>query len=235
MRKVVQGSSSSSNSHSIASSRRTEVHSSMFLLRQAILQRLQSSTAYQARSYQSKFNNFVPFTILNFRSSQEPTFKCPECDKMFSRKANLESHVNHVHTVERNFECEICGLRVKTKGILRMHKKIHTTNAEDLLPCDMCQKQFKTQNQLTNHKISHSNEKRHKCILCSAQYKRSKELASHVASSHTGESKYTCRWCSKTFYNNSNFRKHKVKMHFEELESPEKKLVDDRDSTFNYE
>lgn len=110
-----------------------------------------------------------------------------------------------------------------------MHKKIHSTNPEDLLSCEVCKRQFKTQNQLTNHKVSHSKEKRYKCSLCSSQYKRSKELMSHIASTHTGESKYTCNWCSKTFYNNSNYRKHKLKMHPEEIQAQEMKdkIVDD--------
>lgn len=85
---------------------------------------------------------------------RNPTFNCPSCEKSFSRKANLDSHVNHVHNTERNFECIICGLRVKTKGILRMHKKIHSTNPEDMLGCTMCERSFKTKNQLTNHMVS---------------------------------------------------------------------------------
>lgn len=73
---------------------------------------------------------------------------------MYSRKANLDSHISHVHTTERKFECEICGMKLKTKGILRNHKKIHSTNPDDFYNCDMCQRQFKTRNQLINHKVS---------------------------------------------------------------------------------
>lgn len=159
---------------------------------------------------------------------------------MFSRKANLDSHVKHVHTEDRNYECMICGLRVKTKGILRVHMKLHSNNPDDLMTCNVCQRQFKTRNQLTNHMVSelnwnvnrnfnffsniqicHSNEKRFKCSICPAEYKRSKELASHMSSAHTGLTKYACLWCSKTFNNNSNFRKHKLKIHPKELEESE--------------
>lgn len=164
---------------------------------------------------------------------------------MFSRKANLDSHLSHVHTAARNYECDLCGLKVKTKGILRVHKKIHSTNPDDLLTCDVCQRQFKTTNQLTNHKVNfsfvwsiilltlilfqicHSNDKRFKCTLCPNEYKRSKELTCHIASLHTGEVKYSCLWCPKTFYNNSNFRKHKLKIHRSELEQQDLKMSND--------
>lgn len=76
---------------------------------------------------------------------------------MFSRKANQDSHVKHVHTDERNFKCAICKLKVKTKGILRVHMKLHSTNPDDLMTCHVCQRQFKTKNQLTNHMVSFYN------------------------------------------------------------------------------
>lgn len=79
--------------------------------------------------------------------------KCDYCEKTFSRKANLDSHVSHVHTMERKYSCDICELKVKTKSILRIHKKIHSTNPDDILPCDYCDKEFKTQNQLINHMV----------------------------------------------------------------------------------
>lgn len=85
---------------------------------------------------------------------KELNFQCQHCEKAFSRKANLDSHISHVHTSERKHECDICGLKVKTKSILRVHKKIHSTNPEDFLPCEVCQKEFKTQNQLINHMVS---------------------------------------------------------------------------------
>ncbi|CRL05319.1 CLUMA_CG018230, isoform A [Clunio marinus] len=155
---------------------------------------------------------------------KDENFKCHSCDKTFSRKANLDSHLNHVHTTERKFSCDVCGLKLKTKSILRVHKKIHSTNPDDFLPCPTCKRQFKTQNQLTNHMISHNPMKRFKCTICPAEYKRSKELNSHISSLHTGVHQYSCEWCPKKFFNNSNFRKHKLKLHQKEIEDIEIKI-----------
>jgi hypothetical protein len=147
---------------------------------------------------------------------KEMAFKCPHCAKTFSRKANLDSHVSHVHTTERKFACDICGLKLKTKSILRVHKKIHSTDPQDILQCKFCPKNFKTPNQLTNHMVCHSDVKKHKCDYCPAEYKRAKELSCHIASVHHNEVKYSCELCPKTFTNNSNFRKHLLRMHVKE-------------------
>lgn len=158
----------------------------------------------------------------------EAIFTCPYCDKKFSRKANLTSHLN-VHSEDKKFECDICGLKLKTKGNLRVHKKIHS---EDFVSCTICGKQFKTQNQLTNHKISHSDEKKYSCERCDVAYKRSKELQNHLLSVHFNIKKYECPWCPKNFVNNSNFRKHKKAMHSLELQEYERMLeerIDEED------
>lgn len=70
-------------------------------------------------------------------------FKCKECDKRFSRKANLDSHMN-VHSNDKKFKCDVCGLKLKTKANLRIHKKIHSTDPNDLISCGICNKMFKT-------------------------------------------------------------------------------------------
>jgi DNA-directed RNA polymerase subunit RPC12/RpoP len=159
----------------------------------------------------------------------QAAFNCHLCEKSFSRKANLESHLVS-HSNDKPYSCDYCGLRLKTKGNLRVHKKIHS---DDYVTCSICGKRFKTQNQLTNHKIIHSEEKKHSCEHCDASYKRSKELKNHLMSVHYNLRKHSCPWCPKTFVNNSNFRKHKKVMHRLELEEYERttknRFIDEED------
>lgn len=169
------------------------------------------------KKYSSVFSLRQHIKVVHIR---EAFFKCDHCDKSFSRKANLDSHLN-VHLEEKRYECDICSLKLKTKANLRIHKKLHTNDA---VACKICDKKFKTSNQLINHMIVHSEVKKYECGVCNnASYKRSKDLQSHMLSVHLNVRKYQCQWCSRTFNNNSNYRKHKKSAHPLELEQIEGK------------
>lgn len=156
-------------------------------------------------------------------------FKCQHCDKSFSRKANLDSHLN-VHSMEKRFECSHCGLMLKTKANLRVHQKLHS---DDIVVCKFCDKRFKTSNQLINHMVIHSDVKKYECRICeNVSYKRSKELKSHMLSVHLNIKKYHCLWCDRAFVNNSNFRKHKLTVHPIEMAEHEKNIKEDEQDEF---
>lgn len=175
------------------------------------------------KNYSSVFSLRQHIKVVHINQS---LFKCPYCSKEFSRKANLDSHLN-IHSIEKRYECEICSLKLKTKANLRVHKKLHSTDPNDLVECKVCNKQFKTSNQLTNHMITHCEVKKFACRHCeNVSYKRSKELQSHMLAVHFNR-KYSCKWCTRSFVSNSNFRKHKKTVHPIELLEYEKNLKSD--------
>ena len=47
-------------------------------------------------------------------------FNCTICGKIFKRIIYLDEHIR-IHTNERPFKCEICGLHFKTKSPLYSH------------------------------------------------------------------------------------------------------------------
>lgn len=58
-------------------------------------------------------------------SSRRPTQHiCPACNKRFTRKANLDSHVD-THNGVRRHSCEACGKAFTRVSDLRRHKKLH--------------------------------------------------------------------------------------------------------------
>lgn len=53
----------------------------------------------------------VPIAVsvrLESSIEQEKVFKCPTCDKMFSRKDHLNRHIL-IHSGAKPFECDICA------------------------------------------------------------------------------------------------------------------------------
>merc|ERR1711976_1040196 len=86
-------------------------------------------------------------SCLNIRN-----FKCLKCGEAFVLKKHLDAHMEHIHSDERNYKCEVEG-------------------------CGMA---FKSKQSLAAHMRSHSNERPHKCPYCEKDYKRHGHLQNHV-------------------------------------------------------
>ncbi|XP_054742635.1 zinc finger protein weckle-like, partial [Anastrepha obliqua] len=173
--------------------------------------------------------------------SEKRIFPCPQCDRKFSKKGYVASHIKFVHEDIRPFICEECGEGTRTEATLREHMLTHT----DLAPfeCEICKKGFKNRARLKKHMDTHSSNKHicnecglklnsrvtlnlhmlvhsdvmpHKCDYCGRAFKRAKTLKNHLIL-HSGLKPYSCDFCDKTFANGANCRTHKRKTHPEEL------------------
>lgn len=71
---------------------------------------------------------------------------------------------------------------LKAARQLLLHRPIHNpidsraTRSPDALRCAVCNKQFSTTSALTKHKLTHSNERKFVCQLCSKAFKRQDHL-----------------------------------------------------------
>lgn len=104
----------------------------------------------------------------------------------FSRYSSLWSH-KRLHTGEKNFKCNICGLAFAKAAYLKNHSRIHT--GEKPYRCNVCGMQFSQSPHLKNHERIHSGERPYVCEVCDKSFARHSTLWNHRRI-HTGEKPY---------------------------------------------
>nr|XP_016853272.1 PREDICTED: zinc finger protein 436 [Anolis carolinensis] len=134
------------------------------------------------------------------------SFKCLECGKSFSEKAQLTSH-QAVHTGEKPFPCLECGKSFTQRSILTRHQTIHT--GEKPFGCLECGKSFGQKADLTRHQAVHTGVRPYKCLECGKSFSQKADLTCHQRI-HTGEKPFKCLECGKSFSQKANLIGHKT-------------------------
>ena len=169
------------------------------------------------------------------RHDRVEAYVCDICNKHFSRKAYIESHIsrhltvharprhkcnvcdkdfsqkwylnNHKLSHEGNslYLCGICGQHSVSMSALKGHVQLHVNEKPHV--CSLCQKSFARKGYLKRHMLIHTGEKRHVCNVCGRKFNHGTHLKTHKLI-HTGEKPYSCQLCDKQFYRMYHLRRH---------------------------
>lgn len=161
---------------------------------------------------------------------------CPHCAKVMLN-TSIQEHIKSIHEQHhREYICDLCGVRAKSKDILTGHMKFkhqnltyncrycpeifknkgtrrtheirfHTFNYRH--QCNICEKKFMTNAQLKKHRVIHTGEKPHSCEICGQRFSFRAGLKDHMAT-HLETRDFICEICTNAFKNMKALRKHKA-------------------------
>ncbi len=149
--------------------------------------------------------------------------KCDQCDKVLSKEKDLERHNKNFHLKIEDLVCQVCKKAFSNYKKLRIHKQVHM---ERKFPCDICGLKIKTKGSLLNHMESRHlgiSKKPYFCPDCGVHFSHSDHKFKHMDQSE--RQKFTCDYCGKQFGRNSNLKKHEKRHEAEKDKMAEKEEV----------
>ena len=133
--------------------------------------------------------------------------KCNQCGKTYKTIANLKKHISRMHS-EKEIECDECEKTFSTTSSLNFHKK--TVHVLKSFKCGQCKYRSKTNSDLKKHINNVHNLCRvlYKCELCGYQAKTGSDLKIHNEAVHDKKKNWFCKACPYSTYHKQDFIKH---------------------------
>jgi len=190
-------------------------------------------THIKSKIYSCETCDHVSETLNKYKAHKTshlpPQFECFECNKYFSDKGRLETHMRKIHnSVEYANKChyEECEAQFQSKTNLQMHiNEVHLKLRPFICDYEDCKKAFASRRACKEHKKSiHIKEFKFICSYDDCIYKtnRSDNFITHTKRKHTDKRKYECdhiisenpyRICAEIFDRKSDLTKHRKELH----------------------
>ena len=137
-------------------------------------------------------NELIPWqTHDKAKQTQIDSFTCKTCDKVFTLKCNLKTHIAAVHDGKKPYKCDICDLKFATNGNKNRHMaagiNAHKTFKEIICKkiCKICDKPFPSNAQLKNHiEVDHKGKEPFLCNSCDTKFATKQNKDMHLLRAH---------------------------------------------------
>ena len=136
-------------------------------------------------------------------------YNCDKCDKSFSWKHHLNRHIKSVHNNVRH-NCEKCDKSFSSKTYLKAHIQAEHENVR--YNCDKCDKSYSWKSELNDHMKNIHDNIRYKCDVCEKSFPRKQNLMLHIKSVHK-KVRHNCDKCEKSFSKKSTLKEHIQNIH----------------------
>lgn len=160
--------------------------------------------------------------------SAKKVWTCDVCNKSFSKKINLDRHLQiHAEETKPNL-CELCGLAITGKAEMQNHlAKVHSKETKsDWNLCTECGKTFSKESTLNCHiykahrkGVAGSGSSKTEggrevfvCEYCNKQYASRTSIKLHTVMAHSETKPFQCAECGKGFAFKSQMISH-TRMH----------------------
>lgn len=122
------------------------------------------------------------------------SFPCQECDKSFTKKSSLKTHVDSIHLGIRytclHFDCRFTRPTYISARALRDHKKYKHDGVQrqgSRFACGKCDKSFAQKYKLSEHIDYKHSSKTFTCDECDEEFDGKSKLVYHVRTNHQAE------------------------------------------------
>ena len=134
------------------------------------------------------------------------SFKCTQCEKVFTRNWSLKSHIKTVHERVKDVKCNACEKEFSSSGdCLNHYKNVHGIKVK-AHKCDICDMAYFTKARLKYHKEKKHTKVKSKCDLCEKTFDHLSFLTTHRKYTHAIEKKFKCSKCDKLCSTPTNLR-----------------------------
>lgn len=144
--------------------------------------------------------------------SDNRNFQCNQCGLTCKRRSHLHKHMD-THRQEKNYRCDVCHQNFKVQAALKSHCLAEHKN--QLSKCNVCKQTLHTAFSVYIHSMRHSGTRDHLCETCGAGFKRKQHLIAHMNTHKETKEKIKCPECDKEVPDKKYFRKHLEQFHKE--------------------
>ena len=111
-------------------------------------------------------------------------FTCHDFHYQVASNMIMKIHKSNIHGNNENYSCDICGLQIQKRSLVRHKKNLHEGVK---YPCRQCNHEASSKGNLATHQRAVHEGVKYPCRQCNHQFTSKGNLARHQKNLHKGQ------------------------------------------------